>query len=315
MNRAGAPAAPTAEWRRQRERSNAMLMKLMVWISLTLGRSASRGVLHGVAAYFLLFAPAPRRASAAYLRRVLGRAPRLGERYRHFLSFASTIHDRIYLLNGRFDLFDIQIVGDDVLDRCMADGKGVLLMGAHFGSFEMLRAMGRHRTELRVAMVMYEAQAQKLMTTLAAINPAAQQDIVSVGHPESMLEVRDRLEAGQLVGLLSDRDLGTGVSSGVMRPFLGTPAHFPLGPFRMAAMLRRPVVFMTGLYLGGNRYELHLELLADFTQIERSERDAAIDRAQQDYVDRLAHYCCYAPYNWFNFFDFWAPVPQVAPPA
>ena len=47
------------------------------------------------------------------------------------------------------------------------------------------------------------------------------------------------------------------------------------------------------------------------SQVERSERDAAIDRAQQDYADRLAHYCCYAPYNWFNFFDFWAPAPQA----
>ena len=87
--------------------------------------------------------------------------------------------------------------------------------------------------------------------------------------------------------------------------FLGQPAPFPVGPWRMAAMLRRPVFFMTGLYLGGNRYQLHFEPLADFSQTPRADRDAAIRAAMQHYADRLTHYCRLAPYNWFNFFDFW----------
>jgi len=32
---------------------------------------------------------------------------------------------------------------------------------------------------------------------------------------------------------------------------------------------------------------------------------AAIRVAMQHYADRLTHYCRSAPYNWFNFFDFW----------
>ena len=73
----------------------------------------------------------------------------------------------------------------------------------------------------------------------------------------------------------------------------------------MAALLRRPVFFMTGLYLGGNRYRLHFEPLADFSQTPRADRDAAIRAAMQRYADRLSHFCRLAPYNWFNFFDFW----------
>ena len=87
--------------------------------------------------------------------------------------------------------------------------------------------------------------------------------------------------------------------------FLGKMAPFPLGPFRMAAMLQRPVFFMTGLYLGDNRYQIHFEQLADFSETSRSEREAAMGAAQQRYVERLNHYCRLAPYNWFNFYDFW----------
>ncbi|MFY9329517.1 MAG: acyl-CoA synthetase [Georgfuchsia sp.] len=299
------PVATAADrdWRLRPERGNARITKLMVWISLHLGRPAGRFLLHGIAAYFLAAVPAARRASGDYLRRVLQRAPTLGERYRHFFYFAATIHDRIYLLNERFDLFRINIVGDDIIRRHIDAGNGVLLMGAHLGSFEVMHAMARHRTELRVSMVMYEENARQLGAILAAINPTASQDIVPLGHVDSMLQVRDRLDAGHLVGILSDRDLGSGPTSDY--EFLGAPAPFPLGPFRMAAMLRRPVVFMTGLYLGDNRYELHFEQLADFSNVERTERNQAILHAQRNYADRLAHFCRLAPCNWFNFFDFW----------
>lgn len=299
--------AHVASWRQYRERSNVRTIRLMAWISLRFGRTASRILLLGVVAYFLVFASLARRASRDYLRRVFKRAPRLAECYRHFFTFAATIHDRIYLLNERFDLFDVRIIGAEPLLRRTQQGQGVFLMGAHLGSFEMMRAMGRHNTDVHVTMVMYEGNARKLAEVLAAINPAVQQDIVPLGQPDSMLQARDKLDAGHLVGMLCDRDLG-GSDHMVPRDFLGAPAQFPLGPFRMAAMLRRPVMFMTGLYLGGNRYELHFEPLADFSQVDRSERDAAIDAAQRRYVELLEHYCRAAPYNWFNFFDFWAPT-------
>ena len=291
------------EWMRRQERSNLAILRLMVWISLAFGRRVGRLVLHGIAVYFVLFAPAARRASRAYLHRVLGRYAGWRDGYRHVFSFASTIHDRIYLLNDRFNVFDIEVKGDQALLAAIEKQPGALLMGAHLGSFEVLRAMGRGKKGLRVAMLMYEQNARKLNATLAAINPKAMQDIISLGHLESMLEVRDKLDEGYLVGMLADRSLNDDATLSV--EFLGEQAAFPLGPWRMAAMLKRPVFLMAGLYLGGNRYQLHFEQLADFSNIERGGRDAAIKAAVQAYADNLARLCRLAPYNWFNFFDFW----------
>ncbi|WP_218016603.1 LpxL/LpxP family acyltransferase [Hydrogenophaga pseudoflava] len=291
------------EWMRRQERSNLAILRLMVWISLTFGRGIGRVVLHAIAAYFVLFAPAARRASRAYLRRVLGRWALWRDGFRHVFSFASTIHDRIYLLNDRFDVFDIQVHGGEALIESVRSQPGALLVGAHLGSFEVLRAMGRGKEGLKVAMMMYEQNARKINATLAAINPKAMQDIISLGQMESMLEARDKLDQGYLVGMLADRSLGDDATHEV--EFLGSPAAFPLGPWRMAAMLRRPVFLMAGLYLGANRYELHFVELADFSKVERSGRDAAIREAVQRYADSLADLCHKAPYNWFNFFDFW----------
>ncbi|MDH5222800.1 MAG: acyl-CoA synthetase, partial [Betaproteobacteria bacterium] len=81
----------TAAWRARPERSHRQILRLMRWIALALGRGVARAVLHPITAYYLAFAPRERRASGAYLARVLGRPSTLAERYRHFHSFAATI--------------------------------------------------------------------------------------------------------------------------------------------------------------------------------------------------------------------------------
>lgn len=292
------PHTPEANWTRAPERGHIWLLRLMVWLSLHLGRPLGRLLLYPVSLYFMLFARQARQASLGYLKRVLPHAPRLADRFKHIFSFASTVHDRLYLLNDRFELFDIRVVGAEHLP----DEGGALLMGAHLGSFEVMRSLARQR-KLQVSMLMYEDNARKVNAMLAAINPAAMTDIIPLGKMDSMLHAANRLEAGHFVGMLADRTLG----GDTLRQcsFLGSPVQLPLGPFRMAAMLKHPVIFMTGLYLGGNRYEIHFEELADFSATPRSEREVAIHAAQDRYVQKLETFCRHAPYNWFNFFDVW----------
>lgn len=308
------PPGPTTSWRQRPERSNMLMLRVMTWISLRLGRRVARCVLYAIAGYFLLANAAARQASRAYLRRALPATAPLGwgAVFRHFLSFASCIHDRVYLINDRFNLFDITIHQKHLVADLTADRKGVFLMGAHVGSFEVLRAVGRRQPGLRVAMVMYEENARKINATLKAINPAAQQDIVPLGHADSMLRVHELIETGSVVGMLADRCLNQDST----RPasFLGESAEFPVGPFRMAAILRRPVLFMVGLYAGGNRYDIHFETLADFSAIPAGGREAAVQVAMARYAALLEKHCRAAPFNWFNFFDFWQ-ARQSAPAA
>ncbi len=305
--------ASHAAWAHRPERSNRLMLRVMTWISLRLGRRIARGVLHLIAAYFLLFAPISRRASRDYLQRALGSPARWRDLYRHFFTFAATILDRVYLVNRRFDLFDFEVHGEAALRRLLADGKGLFLLGAHLGSFEVIRAIGRKNADLRVAMLMHEDNAQKINAMLAAINPEAVQDIIGLGHIDSMLRVRERLDEGGIVGMLADRTPGNDTLYPIQ--ILGDNANLPGGPFRMAALLRRPVVFMTGLYLGGNRYAIHFDPLADFSSVERGQRDVAVQMAITRYAALLDQYCRKAPYNWFNFFDFWQPAPTATPAA
>jgi predicted LPLAT superfamily acyltransferase len=294
--------ASRPEWARRGERGAVILYRFFAWFSLALGRAPARGVLRIATVYFLVFGGGAGRASREFLTRCLGRRPTLAERYRHIFTFASTLHDRLFFLRDRFDLFELEVHGAEHFDE-----RGALLMGSHLGSFEALRAAGRGLAGRRVAMAMFEDNAQKVNGVLMAVAPGMREDIVTLGRLDSMLELEARLHEGALVGVLADRTLEGDAQGSAEHAFLGHPARFPLGPMRMAAALRARVIFMAALYRGGNRYEIRFEPLADFsgTTGARGERDARVREAVRDYVARLEDHARGAPDNWFNFYPFW----------
>jgi predicted LPLAT superfamily acyltransferase len=292
-----------AEWSTRRERGSVFLLRLMTLLSLRIGRRTGRFFLYLIVAYFFAFAPEARRHSRAYLRRALGRNPTARDWFRHVLTFATTIHDRVYLVNAQYDLFDITIEGEPLVRHHLDAGHGAFLMGSHLGSFEAIRAVGQRQPGLRVVMAMYEENANKVNATLAAINPGAALDVVQLGRMDTMLRIHAALEHGAFVGVLGDRTFGA--ERGQMVEFLGAPARLPVDAMRAAAALRSPVIFMVGLYRGGNRYTIAFEPLADFSSIARGDRQAALQVAITRYASLLEKYCRSDPYNWFNFYDFW----------
>ncbi|MCL4695556.1 MAG: acyl-CoA synthetase [Burkholderiaceae bacterium] len=308
-DKSGRPTRPAADWSATPERSNRLALRVMVWIALRLGRRIARVVLHPITLYFLAFTPAARRHSGRYLARVLGRAPTLADRYRHFHAFASTVLDRLYFVRGALHEFDIEVHGADFMDATVAEGRGAFLLGAHLGSFEALHAFGASRPGMRVAMVMYPDNARLIHEVLQSVAPQFQLGIIPIGRPGSTLAIRDWLDGGGLAGLLGDRfpPGDPARAGGVAVPFLGVTARFTDGPLRLAQLLRRRVVFMVALYRGGRRYEVRFEPLADFSERvdDAAERERLVRQAVQTYVARLEALVREAPTNWFNFHDFW----------
>ncbi len=301
MNERDQPRAPA--WMQREERGSLFWLRFMQRLSLLIGRRLSRPIVWFIALYFLLAARAPRRAMRAYLPRVLGRPANWLDLYRQVLSFSTIIHDRTFLVAGRFGAFDIRSQGVEAMHAEQARLGGMILAGAHLGSFEAIRCLSHRFPAMRVCMAMYPDNSQQLNAALLKLNPDAFADMIPLGRLDSMLIAQQRLQDGATVGLLADRASGDDTMQRV--DFLGSPADFPTGPFRMAALLRQPVQFMAGLYLGGGRYDIVFEPLADFSEVGPARRDAAVRDAITRYAAVLERLCRAHPYNWFNFFDFW----------
>ncbi|MGH8479256.1 MAG: hypothetical protein ACREXK_06730 [Gammaproteobacteria bacterium] len=289
-------------WRRQRERGHRLLLATIFGIALGLGRSAARALLYPIVWYFVVFSGPSRRAARRYLARVLGRRPGPSDLIRHFYTFASIILDRVYLLTGQFHRFNITTEGLEVLAARLGEGHGCLLLGSHLGCFEVARAYGKG-VGMEVKLVMHEDNAPMIRAALARLDPEAVTNVIPAGTVEAMLRVQECLARGGVVGILGDRVVNP--AHVVECPFLGRPAAFPAGTFRLASLLEVPVVLFFGLYLGGNRYAIHFELLAERIDRARPDRAGAARYWTERYAERLEHYCRMAPYNWFNFYDYW----------
>ena len=289
-------------WLEQRERGTLGAMRLIAWITRRLGYGTGRALLHPICAYFVVFSGAARRASRSYLSRTLGHPPRWRDVYRHYHTFASTILDRVLLLSDRIDEFALSVHGAELVTRVIEQRRGVLLLGAHLGSFELCRLAGAQRAGLVVNVVMHEANAAKVAAWMREAAPGRAPRVIAPGRPQTMLEIREALARGEVVAMLGDRPIGS--TSTMAVDFLGGPARFPTGPLRLALALDVPVVLFFGLYRGPRCYDLCFETLASPDAGGDAEaRLAALVRA---YVSRLEAQARAAPFNWFNFYDYWA---------
>jgi len=291
--------AQTPAWVEQPERGSVAAMRLALWLMLKLGRAFGRLLLYPICAYFVLFSSRARGASAQYLRRVLGRR---GNVFRHYHSFATTILDRVYFLSGRSRHFDVAL-HDPEDTQALMRRRGCILLGSHLGSFEVLRARSDAERIPPVNMLMYVDNAGKLNSVLRALAPELEARVIPLGSPDALLRVHECLERGEIVGMLGDRAWRNERTCAC--DFLGAPAKFPLGPMLIAGLVQAPVVLFFGLYRGAKRYEIRLEPFADAIVLERRAREASARPWVERYARRLEHHCRAAPYNWFNFYDFW----------
>jgi predicted LPLAT superfamily acyltransferase len=293
-------------WNERSEAGGRFAIWLIRATGMTLGRRITRLLLYPITLYFFLRRARERRDSRVYLTRALGRPVRYVDILRHIHSYASTIFDRVFLLtDDTFKQFDVRVYGLEQLQRQMARGKGVLLLGAHIGSFEVLRTLSAERPDVRVRAVMDLNQTRALNELLHALNPAIAANVIAAGNDpgELALALHDAAQSGDLIGLLADRARPREAT--LDADFLGAPAPFPTAPYVIASMLHLPVMFCAGLYRGGNRYDLYFETFADEIVLARSERATQLREWAQRFAQRLEHYTRLAPYNWFNFYDFW----------
>ena len=291
-----------ADWAQQRERGGRTGLQVMIWLSLRLGRRLARLISRPITVYFFLSSFRGRAASRTYLARVFGRAPHWYEGFRHVLTFAEMLLDRPFLLTRRLEHYDIRIVGMEHLTPWVERGQGCLLLGSHLGSFEVLRTAGEADPRIRLRALMHEGAAAST-TLFRALNPEIARNVIPLGTVSTMLQVKEALAAGEMIGMLGDRGVRGDKVERI--DFLGHPAPFPLGPFVLAGLLQAPIVLCFGFCCGDGRYEIRFEPFADAVVLNRATRHAELRALATRYAGRLEHYCRQYPYNWFNFYDFW----------
>ena len=289
-------------WRTGNERSFTWLIEVCMRVALIIGRRLSHFFLYFFVFYFWVFSLRSKRASLDYLGRALNRKATLKDVFRHYHTFGSALLDRMFMKEWQKNL-SISSHGETVLEEIQKKGGGCLLLGSHLGSFEIVRILGVRQDGLSIKVLMYEENQANSNAVFNKLYPEMADTVITMGQSFSLLKVKELVDEGHMAAILADRVFND--KKMTQCRFFGSSANFPTGPIIMAGALKIPVVLFFGLYRGGNHYDIYFEKLADLVELKRSNREEDVQVWVQKYADRLEHYARMAPFNWFNFYDFW----------
>lgn len=313
-------------WHREQERGSALGLASLAWALRWLGFWPARIVSELVVAYFFLTGARARAASRSYLQRLeqapaaagrLPKGPRLWQSYQHFRTFGCVSLDRLALWTQMAARFQIDFPQRPLLLELHNSGKGALLLGAHLGSFEAMRALA-DRSGKPVYLLMFQGASPKLYALLRRVAPQLEQRILHVApnDPSTILELQRHIDAGHWIAILGDRKELASARRVARVDLLGAPVELPQSPLLLASLLGCPVFTVFGLRLRPFHYELHVERLAERVVLRRGQRDSDLRGFLQLYAQAMERMCTRAPLQWFNFHDLWdlAPTPIESAP-
>lgn len=276
------------------------------------GRGLFRALLYPVAAYYWLANGTARRASLDFLRRAhafggqSGPAPGYRHSLRHLLSFAETMLDKMLAIGGRYPFREVRQEGWELIVAQKDSGRGAMIVTAHMGCLELCRTVSVRRPGLRVNVLVHTMHAERFNRILARLDPDANVRLLQVSDigPDTALLLQQKVEEGEFIAIAGDRvPLGEGRT--VTVPFLGAPARLPVGPYALASLLKCPL-YALSCTRNGRGHMMRFTALARTVELPRADRIGALTRHARAYADWLSPQVAAAPYDWFNFYDFWA---------
>ncbi|CAH0991516.1 hypothetical protein SIN8267_01622 [Sinobacterium norvegicum] len=298
-------------WSSMAERGSVLGIKFMLGLYNILGRRAFSLMLKPVMGYYYLSAKQARLASTQYIKQLQSFDPGQGKlsSFQHFLSFGECMLDKLSAWSGGVTIDDVDILTPAVRNEILAHRErqqGLLLLGSHLGNIELCRALSDGYQGITVNAVVFTEHAESFNRVMAQINPDSSVNLLPVSNigPETIIMLKQKIDAGEWVVIVGDRTSTTNEQRVVWQSFLGRPAPFAQGPFILASLLACPVYLIFGLK-NNKRYQLSFEAFANPLILPRKERQQALATAVERYADRLENYCRQAPLQWFNFFDFW----------
>lgn len=319
-----------AHWSRIQERGTALGLRIALWTYRLLGRRGLRFITEFIAAYFFLTGREARRASGDYLRRLfehagplpgLPRRPGLLDQYRHVRTFAMSYVDRFLAWMDAGDAV-VEFPEEAAFHAQLASGRGALFLSAHLGNLDMLRGLGALRGIQGLNAVVYSEHVVRFQDLLKEVNPGYESNLIHL--PEvtvgTAMALEDKVAKGESLFLVGDRPPASENGRTVAVPFLGREAPFPVGPIFLAHLLQCPV-YLFFCIKEGAAYRVQMAPFADRIDLPRRGREAALKDWVARYAAAVEARCRRAPFQWFNFYDFWGPASapsastSVPPPA
>jgi KDO2-lipid IV(A) lauroyltransferase len=135
----------------------------------------------------------------------------------------------------------LRVEGSEALTEAAGEGRGVLLVSAHLGNWELVPTVVA-RCGLAVAVVARPLGTPRLERKWLAFRERSGVRTLLRGETSSGMAAARWLRTGRVLGCMMDR---TGLSRRLLVPFLGEAMYVPLGPAELAVRAGSAVVLGT----------------------------------------------------------------------
>lgn len=299
-----------------RSRGTGLGYELFYLALRILGRRAAYLILIPVTAWFFVFARKSRRASQDFFLRVQGPTSwgqRQLDTWRHFNTLAQTLSDRLQIMGGNNEAFEIRHTDFSNLEEALSQDAGVILLSAHFGSWGI--AGSQFQGDVPLNVVVYDNEAEGVRRFFQRrLKGAPPKVIVQNSGPTASMDILRALRNREVVAMLADRVAPGGAS--VRVPFFGAEIELPVGPFQLALISGAPIVLSFGYKSAPNRHELLVLPARTFKAQGRQDRAGVIADGARWFAEALEAQVRAHPHQWFNFYPYWAapnrPVPSTS---
>jgi predicted LPLAT superfamily acyltransferase len=195
------------------------------------------------------------------------------------------------------------VIGREKLDAIIASGKGAVLLTAHVGNWQAALS-NLHFLKVPVHVLMqYDPQAAARHYFDLGVKKRSFAIINADGPFGGMIEATAALQRGEFVTIMGDR-LTKGPSSTV--DFLGKQVRLPHAAYALAAHVEVPVVILLASKTGKSHFQLQAWDILFPRFPSRDNKQDVLAGCTRKFAEALEKYLKIFPYQWYNFFDFWA---------
>lgn len=225
--------------------------------------------------------------------------------FKVFWAFGQTVLDKFSVWQGNIARHDVTVHNYDAIESLTKNGRGALLLMSHLGNFEICRALSRDNKTAKLTVLLHTKHAQQFNAILKEVSQDSSVELLQVSEVDAAMAIvlAERIGRGELIAIAADRVPVAGVSVFEM-PFFNKMAPFPKGPFILSAILASPVLAINCVQ-ESDGYHIYFKKLYEGGAVPRSQRNQFLHDLAAKYVDNLQERVSKAPFQWFNFFDFW----------
>ena len=278
------------------------------------GRILTYGAIAASVPFFLSFRKRVRNASFDFFSRVYGTSNRLRLLWHtscQFWCWGACWADRSFIFGGGIKRYRFNREGTRYFEEALRSKKGLFVITAHVGNYELGAWMLRRDSGLVVNIALIDDEERRVRRFLDQMQGEYRPRIIRLSRSSfSSIAVLKALREGEIVGIQADRVVD---KNAIAVDFFGFKALFPKGPLTLSLATGAPILITFTLKRGWNRYVIVIDKPI-FPPENSSDREPALRDLAEKVALHIEEIVRRHPHQWFNFYPYWIDSPGFQQP-